>query len=69
MWRFEHDDPQRRKSYEEYYKSNHREDYERFIGCEKKIIERTPNIKQMYFDYLDGKRDRPDFKYFSPEGL
>ena len=41
----------------------------RSIINQKKIIERTPNIKQMYFDYLDGKRDRPDFKYFSPEGL
>ena len=69
MWRFEHDDPQRRKDYEEYYKSNHQEDYERFVAYEEKIIKRTPNIKQIYFDYLDGKRDHPEFKYFTPEGL
>ena len=28
----------------------------------KKIEKRTPNIKQMYSDYLDGKGEMPDFK-------
>ena len=34
-----------------------------------KIKMRTPNLKQIYFDWLDGKIKKLNFDYFSPEGL
>ena len=54
---------------ESYYKKNFPDSYEKFLIYKEKIEKRTPNIKQIYFDHLDGKRDFPDFKYFNPEGL
>lgn len=64
---FEHDDPKERKELEEYLKYNYPDEFKEFKEYEQKIEKRTPNIKQMYFDYLDGKREIPDFKYFSLE--
>jgi len=63
----EHENPKEREDLENYIKSNFPEEYEQFKEYERKIEERTPDIKQMYFDYLDGKRDHPEFKYFSSE--
>lgn len=54
---------------ERYLESNYSEEYQDFKEYEFKIEKRTPNIKQMYFDYLEGKRDHPEFKYFSSKGL
>ena len=31
------------------------------------LEKRTPNIKQIYFDYSDGKIEHPDFEYFTSE--
>jgi hypothetical protein len=69
LYRSEHDSPQKRDEWETYYKMHHPESYEKFLNYKEKIEKRTPNIKQMYFDFLDGKRDHPEFKYFSLEGL
>lgn len=66
---FEHDDPKERQDLERYLESNYPEEFKKFKEYERKIEEKTPNIKQMYFDYLDGKRDHPEFKYFSSEEL
>ena len=62
----EHKDPQARIRLEEYIKVNYPDEFKEFKEYERKIEEKTPNIKQMYFDYLDGKRDHPEFKYFFP---
>lgn len=64
MYRFEHDDPKERQELEEYLESNYPEEFKEFKDYEQKIEKRTPDIKQMYFDYLDGKREMPDLKYF-----
>ena len=69
LYRCDHDSPQKRKEIEDYYKLHYPEDYEKFLIYKEKIEKRTPNIKQMYFDFLDGKRDHPEFKYFSLEEL
>ena len=65
VYSFEHIDPQKGKSLEEYIESNYPEEYEEFKEYRRKVEAKTPNIKQMYFDYLDGKADMPDFEYFS----
>ena len=69
LYRFEHDSPQEREELENYYKLRFPEDYEKFLIYKEKVETRTPNIKQMYFDFLDGKRDHPEFKYFILEAL
>ena len=69
LYRFEHDDPKEREELEEYIEHNYPDEFKEFKEYESKIEKRTPDIKQMYFDYLDGKRDPPEFKYFSFEGL
>ena len=69
LYRSEHDSPQERDECENYYKQQFPEDYKKFLIYKEKIEKRTPNIKQMYFDFLDGKRDHPEFKYFTLEGL
>lgn len=69
MYLFEHSNPKERQELEEYLKTNFPEEFKDFKEYESKIEKRTPNIKQMYFDYLDGKRDHPDFKYFASKTL
>ena len=64
MWRAEHEGPEERKRWEKWYKSKYPEDYERFIEIEEIFVKWTPNIKQMYLDYLDGKCNRPDWELF-----
>ena len=67
MYMLEHDNPKKRRELEQYLKDNHPDEYNEFKDYEEKIERRTPNIKQMYFDYLDDKREIPDFKYFAPD--
>ena len=62
MYLLEHDNPSERLELEEYLKAD---EYGQFKEYENKIERRTPNIKMMYFDYLDGKREILDFKYFA----
>ena len=69
LYRCEHDSPKKMEECKNYYKLNFPKDYEKFLIYKENIEKRTPNIKQMYFDFLEGKRDHPDFKYFNPEGL
>lgn len=69
LYRSEHDSPQKVKEIEDYYKLHYPESYEKFLDYKEKIEKRTPNIKQIYFDYLEGKRDHPEFKYFTLKGL
>ena len=54
---------------EEYYKEKYPEEYDKFLKYEKELKKRTPNIKQIYFDYLDGKIEHPGWEYFTPEGM
>ena len=65
----EHDNPDRRKGLEEYYRDKYPKEFDKFLKYERELEKRTPNIKQMYFDYLDGKREHPGFEYFTLEGM
>ena len=69
FYHLEHNNPDRRKGLEEYYKDKYPKEYDKFLKYERELEKRTPNIKQMYFDYLDGKRDHPGFEYFTLEGM
>lgn len=69
LYRFEHVSPNCRKKLEEYYKEKYPKEFEEFLKYEKEVVKRTPNIKQMYFDYLDEKMEHPAWEYFTPEGL
>ena len=69
LYRLEHKDPQARIRLEEHIEVNYPEEFKKFKEYEHIIEERTPNIKQMYFDYLDGKREHPEFEYFLTEWL
>lgn len=64
VYLFEHDSPQEGKSMGEYIKSNYPEEYEKYVEYRRKVEKKTPNICQMYFDFLDGKADMPDFDCF-----
>ena len=63
----EHKSPQKGKSYEEYVKSKYPRDYEEYKVYHRKVEQKTPNIRQMYFDFLDDKADLPDFDCFVVE--
>ncbi len=51
--------------YENYLKENFPEDYENFLKYKKMVEERTPNLKEIYYEFLDGKREELDFSLFS----
>ena len=64
MWRAEHEGPEERKREENYYKSKYPEDYERAMELEEIFVKWTPNLKQMWLDFLDDKCDPPDLEHF-----
>ena len=35
-----------------------------FLEFKRKVEEKTPNIKELIFDWMDGKRDSPNFELF-----
>lgn len=51
--------------YENYLKENFPEDYGNFLKYKKMVEERTPNLKEIYYEFLDGKREELDFSLFS----
>ena len=54
-----------RESYESYLKKDFPNEYASFLKYKKMVEKRTPNLKQIYFDWLDGKIDNLDFSLFS----
>ena len=58
-----------RISYEKHIKKIYPKEYDNFLEYKQKVELRTPNLKQIYFDWLDGKIKDLDFNYFTPEGL
>lgn len=65
LYRKEKKSLESRKKYEEYLKSNFPDDYNNFLKYKKMVEGRTPNLKEIYFEWLDGKRDELDFSLFS----
>ena len=56
------------KNYIDYLKNNFTEDYKNFLEYKKMVEDRTPNLKQIYYEWIDGKRIDLDFSLFSSKG-
>jgi hypothetical protein len=50
--------------YENFLKNNYPKEYENFLEFKVKVKNKTPNIKELIFQWLDGKRDIPDLELF-----
>lgn len=50
--------------YENFLKNNYPKEYENFLEFKIKVKNKTPNIKELIFQWLDGKRDIPDLELF-----
>lgn len=68
-YNFEKESFQERINYEEHIKELYPNEYENFLEYKNKVENRTPNLKEIYFDWLDGKIEDLNFDYFTPEGL
>lgn len=53
-----------RREYENYLKENYPEDYEDFLDFKSRVKAKTPNIKELIFNWLDGKTEIPDLELF-----
>lgn len=53
-----------RQIYENFLKNNYPREFEDFLEFKRKVEEKTPNIKELIFDWMDGKRDSPNFELF-----
>ena len=56
-------------SYEKHIRELYPKEFNDFLEYKRKVEKRTPNLKQIYFDWIDGKIKDLNFDYFSPEGL
>ena len=56
-------------TYEKHIKELYPKEFTDFLEYKQKVEMITPNLKQIYFDWLDGKIKKLNFDYFSPEGL
>jgi hypothetical protein len=65
LYRKEKKSLESREKYENYLKENFPEDYNNFLKYKNMVEERTPNLKEIYFDWLDGKIEELDFSLFS----
>ena len=50
--------------YENFLKNNYPKEYDNFLEFKIKVKNKTPNIKELIFQWLDGKRDIPDLELF-----
>lgn len=56
-------------TYEKHIKALYPKEFDNFLEYKQKVEMRTPNLKQIYFDWIDGKIKNLDFYYFTPVGL
>ena len=66
FYRLERESREKLGEYINYLKNNDLEEYNDFLEYKNKVEKRTPNLKEIYYEFLDGKRDNLDFKLFSP---
>ena len=64
IYRYEKISIENRMEYEKYLKDNYPEDYEEFLEFKSKVKAKTPNIKELIFNWLDGKSEIPELKLF-----
>lgn len=51
-----------------YLKNNFPDDYKNFLKYKQMVEDRTPNLKEIYYEWIDGKRKDLDFSLFSSKG-
>lgn len=64
IYRHERISYQNRIIYENFLKNNYPKEYDNFLEFKIKVKNKTPNIKELIFQWLDGKRDIPDLELF-----
>ena len=68
-YRNENESIENKISYEKHIRELYPKEFNDFLEYKQKVEKRTPNLKQIYFDWIDGKIKDLNFDYFSPEGL
>ena len=53
-----------RQRYENFLKNNYPNEFDDFLEFKRKVERKTPNIKELIFEWMDGKRDIPNFELF-----
>ncbi len=53
-----------RIEYENFLKVTYPEDYEDFLEFKSRVKAKTPNIKELIFDWLEGKTEIPELELF-----
>lgn len=53
------------ENYIDYLKNNFPDEYSSFLKYKKMVEDRTPNLKEIYFEWMDGERKELDFSLFS----
>ena len=48
-----------------YLKNKNSDEYTDFLEYKEFVEKRTPNLKEIYYEFLDGKRKDLDFELFS----
>ena len=54
------------KEYLDFIKNDDIDRYNKFFEYKQKVEMKTPNLKEIYYEFLDGKRESLDFELFSP---
>ena len=62
LYRHEKKSQEDRIEYEKYLKENYPDEYDDFLMYKSKVKSKTPNIKELIFQWLDGKADIPDLE-------
>ena len=53
-----------RIEYEKFLKENYPSEYDSFLEFKNKVQQKTPNIKELIFQWLDGKSEIPSLELF-----
>ena len=64
IYRHERRSYEDRIKYEKYLEENYSKEYKSFLEFKAKVKNKTPNIKQLIFKWLDGKSEIPDLELF-----
>ena len=54
------------ENYINYLKSNDNYEYNDFLSYKQFVETRTPNLKEIFYEFLDGKLEKLDFDLFNP---
>jgi len=64
IYRHERISCENRREYENFLKKNYPKEYDNFLKFKAKVKNKTPNIKDLIFQWLEGKKDIPKFELF-----